>query len=43
MARGRKHSPEQIVSVLRQIEGAMANGKTRPAACKEAGVAEQTY
>jgi transposase-like protein len=43
MARGRKHTPEQIVNVLRQIEVAMANGKTTPAACKEAGIIEQTY
>jgi hypothetical protein len=27
MARGKKHSPEQIVSLLRQIEVAVANGK----------------
>ena len=35
--------PEQIVNVLRQIEVAIANGKTTPAACKEAGFTEQTY
>jgi putative transposase len=33
MARGKRHTPEQIVSVLRQIEVAIANGKTTPAAC----------
>ena len=38
MARGKKHSAEQIVNVLRQIEVAIANGKTTPAACKEAGI-----
>jgi putative transposase len=43
MARGKKHTPEQIVNVLRQIEVAMANGKTTPLACKEAGVTEQTF
>jgi hypothetical protein len=44
MARGRKqHSPEQIVSLIQQIEVAVANGKTRPAACQESGIAEQTY
>jgi transposase-like protein len=43
MARGKKHAPEQIVNVLRQIEVAMANGKTTPIACKEAGITEQTY
>ena len=43
MTRGRKQTPEQIVNVLRQIEVAMANGKTAPGACKEAGIVEQTY
>jgi putative transposase len=43
MARGKKHSPEQIVNVLRQIEVAIANGKSTPLACKEAGLIEQTY
>ena len=28
MARGKKHTPEQIVSLLRQIEVAIANGKS---------------
>src|SRR5499427_8836547 len=35
--------PEQIVALLRQIEVAVANGKTTPQACKEAEVTEQTY
>jgi putative transposase len=43
MARGKRHTPEQIVNVLRQVEVAIANGKTTPAACKEAGITEQTY
>ena len=43
MARGKKHTPEQIVNVLRQIEVAIANGKTAPAASREAGITEQTY
>ena len=36
MVRGKKHSPEQIVDLLRQIEVAIANGKRTPQACKEA-------
>jgi putative transposase len=28
MAKGKKHIPEQIVSLLRRIEVAIANGKT---------------
>jgi hypothetical protein len=31
MARGKKHTPEQIVNVLRQVEVVIANGKTPPA------------
>src|SRR5271156_366798 len=42
MARGKKHSAEQVVNLLRQIEVAVANGKTTPQACKEAGIVEQT-
>jgi hypothetical protein len=30
----KKLKPEQIVSLLRQIEVEMANGKTTPQACK---------
>ena len=43
MARGKKHTPEQIVSLLRQIEVAVANGKTTPVACRESGITEQTW
>lgn len=43
MSKGKKHSPEQIVSILRQIEVASANGKTHPVACREAGITEQTF
>ncbi len=28
MARGKKHTPDQIVNLLRQIEVSVANGKT---------------
>ena len=38
-----RYKPEQIVTVLRQIEMAMANGKSTPQACKEAGIHTQTY
>ena len=43
MGRGKKHTPEQIVSLLRQIEVAVANGKTTPSACRDSGITEQTY
>ena len=38
-----KNKPEQIVTVLPQIEVQMANGKTVPQACKEAGIHTQTF
>src|SRR5581483_4779672 len=43
MGRGKKYQPEQVVNLLRQIEVAVANGKTTAVACKEAGIVEQTY
>ena len=43
MARGKKHTPEQVVDLLRQIEVAVANGKTTAVACKEAEITGQTY
>ena len=38
-----RYKPEQIVTILRQIEVAVANEKTTPQACKEAGISTQTY
>ncbi len=38
-----KNKPEQIVTVLRQIEVQIANGTKVPQACKEAGIHTQTY
>ncbi len=38
-----RYKPEQIVTVLRQVEVAVASGKTTPQACKEAGITVQTY
>ena len=43
MGRGKKYQPEQVVNLLRQIEVAVANGKTTVLACKDAGIVEQTY
>jgi putative transposase len=39
----RKYKPEQIVTLLRQIEVELANGKSTPQACKEAEITAQTY
>ena len=38
-----KNKPEQMVTVLRQIEVQIANGQKVPQACKEAGNHTQTY
>lgn len=43
MAREKKHTPEQIVTLLREIEVGTANGKATAAACQESGITEQTY
>ena len=43
MTRRKKHSAEQVVNLLRQIEVGVANGKTTVLACKEAEITEQTY
>ena len=42
MAR-KKHTAEQIIAILRQIEIAIGNGKATPQACRESGITEQTY
>jgi putative transposase len=38
-----RYKPEQVVTLLRQIEVGIGNGKTTPQACKEAGITVQTY
>ena len=38
-----RYKPEQVVTMLRQIEVAVATGKTTPQACKEAGINAQSY
>ncbi|MFZ0816322.1 MAG: IS3 family transposase [Candidatus Sulfotelmatobacter sp.] len=39
----KRYKPEQIVTMLRQIEVSIANGKTTPQACKEAEITIQTF
>ena len=39
----KRYKPEQIVTLLRQIEVEVANGKTTAQACKEADITIQTY
>jgi putative transposase len=43
MSRGKKHTAEQIVSLLPQVEVAVSSGKTAAQASKEASITEQTY
>ena len=38
-----RYKPEQIVTMLRQVEVGIANGKTTPQVCKEAGITVQTF
>ena len=37
----KRFGAEQIVTLLRQIEVLMAQGKTTPEACREAGISQQ--
>jgi len=39
----KSYKPEQIVTLLRQIDVEIANGKTTPQACKETKITIQTY
>ena len=39
----KRYKPEQIVTMLRQIEVGIANGKPTPQACKEAEITMQTF
>jgi len=39
----KRYKAEQIVTLLRQIEVGIANGKTTPQACKEVEITVQTY
>jgi putative transposase len=43
MARGKRYQAEQVVNLLRQIEVAVANGKTTAQASREADIVEQMY
>ena len=43
MAKGQRLKPEQIVTLLRQIDVLTTNGKALAQACKEVGTVEQSY
>ena len=39
----RQHTPEQIITALREAEVGLANGKTAAMVIRELGISEQTY
>ena len=39
----RRHTPEQIITALREAEVGLANGKTVGMVVRELGISEQTY
>lgn len=39
----KRFKPGQVVNLLRQIEVEVANGKSTPQACRDAGIHTQTY
>ena len=39
----RRHTPEQIITALREAEVGLANGKTVGEVSREFGIREQTY
>jgi hypothetical protein len=39
----KRFSAEQIVTLLRQIEVSMAQGKSTPEACRAAEISQQSY
>ena len=43
MTKGKRLQPEQIITLLRQIDVLTTNGKTLAQACKEVGAVEQSY
>lgn len=39
----KRHSPEQIVAMLRQADVELGKGRKVPELCKQLGISEQTY
>ena len=39
----KRFSPEQVVTLLRQIEVATSSGKSVGVACRDAGISDQSY
>jgi putative transposase len=38
----KRFSAKQVVTLLRQIEVSLAQGKSAPVACRDAGISQQT-
>jgi transposase-like protein len=43
MKKGTKIRPEEIITILRQVEVMISQGKTVPMACRDSGITQQTY
>jgi len=39
----KRHTPEQIVAMLRQADVELGKGRKVPEVCKQLGISEQTY
>ena len=40
---GKRHTPEQVIGLLRQAEGELSSGSTIAAVCQKLAISEQTY
>lgn len=39
----KRHTAEQIIGKLREVEVLLSQGRTTPEACRQVGISEQTY